>query len=540
MPIIITVLAAVIAFEFASVQNDYNNQLSAQQHTYDTALASDQQQETDLVNYLSSMSTLLANSDLRSATALDGPDLRSLARVQTLNLLSEFRDTGVNGLNNAGVRKRRVMRFLHDANLINRGTSALQVPVVSLDGADFSQASLSDLDLGGADLAGVNLRGADLRGADLMGATLSQADLSGTLLVGAMLDYTQLDRSDLRCLDKQHCTNLSNADLSGADFAFAKLDGATFLHTNVSGTNVSNATPGAYLTQVMGDSKKTFTTIWGVVAEHDMLKISYRNGGRIALYGIIDLNTGNLQLIYGPFGHPGASVILFPALWSYTSCPGDYCQYARVTGGSYTPLLLNANSAVPAALQYDRQLSFTIVGTVVGLEVTDTIILFAPGANSMTAKVSAAVTNTAPITLDQNFRGTTNPLQQEAFKPVVATALYDSSSIWTAQKAVFGKQPPLQLAYDAIRPPPVQQTSIELMGGISSSVINAPTISVALDSLSASGKNLMSRVSATLQVQKSSGDNVNMWVGIDAPNAKDDSWSYPNQWSYTVVALAPY
>jgi len=59
--------------------------------------------------------------------------------------------------------------------------------LVTLRGADLSEADLSGAELRGADLSGANLRGADLSGANLRGAYLSGAYLHGAHLSGADL-----------------------------------------------------------------------------------------------------------------------------------------------------------------------------------------------------------------------------------------------------------------------------------------------------------------------------------------------------------------
>ena len=80
----------------------------------------------------------------------------------------------------------------------------------------------------GGDLAHTNLSRADLFGANLRVANLSNANLSGADLGGA-----KLSRS-----------NLSNANLSGANLGSADLNSANLSNANLSGANLGFADLG--------------------------------------------------------------------------------------------------------------------------------------------------------------------------------------------------------------------------------------------------------------------------------------------------------
>jgi hypothetical protein len=80
--------------------------------------------------------------------------------------------------------------------------------------------SLEDADLSGTDLSYANLSGADLEGADLSGADLSVAQLSDTWLLGADLSGADLSAANL------HEAFLISADLTDADLRDADLSGA--------------------------------------------------------------------------------------------------------------------------------------------------------------------------------------------------------------------------------------------------------------------------------------------------------------------------
>jgi hypothetical protein len=130
-------------------------------------------QDEALQAYLNQMSQLLIKTDTNprgaeTENASDTPAVkldnaaRAVARTWTLTVLETL---------DSGRDKRRVLRFLYEANLIGKkeegGEEEDFAAVVNL-----SRASLVD-----ADLSGGNLRGVDLRGADLVEAILTGTDL---------------------------------------------------------------------------------------------------------------------------------------------------------------------------------------------------------------------------------------------------------------------------------------------------------------------------------------------------------------------------
>src|ERR687890_421554 len=104
--------------------------------------------EAALEKYVEHLGKLLTEQQLRHAAADD--HLRAVARAHTLAVLE--------GLDPD--RKRVLLGFLHESNLIH-----LDKPIISL-----LRANLKGAHLHGANLKGADLRGADLRGADLRGA----------------------------------------------------------------------------------------------------------------------------------------------------------------------------------------------------------------------------------------------------------------------------------------------------------------------------------------------------------------------------------
>jgi uncharacterized protein YjbI with pentapeptide repeats len=179
-------------------------------------IASDNQQEVALQDYIKDMSELLLERNLRKS---DGDaEVRNIARVRTLTVLPRL----------DGKRKRNVLLFLYDADLIDKGRQ-----IIDVSDADFSEADLSEVSLSrpkwirrnsyekeaitviSADLSGVNLRNANLNGANLFRAKLSVEAESQD-------DYQFED--EIAWLDKRSITaNLSKAKLVKADLSGAVL-----------------------------------------------------------------------------------------------------------------------------------------------------------------------------------------------------------------------------------------------------------------------------------------------------------------------------
>jgi len=116
-------------------------------------------------------------------------------------------------------RKRYVVRFLSEANLIDRDPPddidkerPDDKAAVYLYGAYLDEANLSRVPLQKTNLRGTNLRRADLTGTNFTGADLAEADLTDAKLIEATLD---------------------DADLTGATLEGADLTGATLDHADL-------------------------------------------------------------------------------------------------------------------------------------------------------------------------------------------------------------------------------------------------------------------------------------------------------------------
>lgn len=209
-------------------------------------------QDAALQAYLNQMSTLLLEKDLRN------DKVRTLLRARTLTVLGRLDPS----------RKKQLMRFIYEADLINRPH-----PVIKLQGANLQALNLSGVDLMGgpfgpsdvdeisdicatypsspnnfygpcvlADRAGpvgesvivtdvsvgngINLSEANLRNANLHMAALGEADLMNASLEQANLRDALLVDAELFEANLSHA-ELSGANLKGADLTLADLTDVT-------------------------------------------------------------------------------------------------------------------------------------------------------------------------------------------------------------------------------------------------------------------------------------------------------------------------
>src|SRR5215208_7578613 len=162
--LVVPAMLALVGFLLAEAQENI------QQHAEESRA-----QDEALQAYLEGMGNLLLDEGL--LTSQEDEEVRTLARARTLTILGRV----------DGARKRSVVQFLYESQLIDKDK-----PIVRLSGAD-----LTDADLSGADLSGADLRVADLRRADLSRAVLFGADLSDAVLFDADLSDARLSGADL-------------------------------------------------------------------------------------------------------------------------------------------------------------------------------------------------------------------------------------------------------------------------------------------------------------------------------------------------------
>jgi hypothetical protein len=135
-------------------------------------LAEQRAQDEALQAYLDQMSTLLLEKDLRASE--EESEVRTLARARTLTVLGRL-DLS---------RKTAVMQFLVEAELVQRVERG-RGPIITLAGADLSDANLRNANLYQANLRDANLVSADLSGA--RGVTEERLEEQAKTLEGATM-----------------------------------------------------------------------------------------------------------------------------------------------------------------------------------------------------------------------------------------------------------------------------------------------------------------------------------------------------------------
>lgn len=221
--------------EIARAQREQDLKIADERRRNDLQIAMNREREDALQAYLTAMTALLLDHDLKDQK------VAVIAQARTITLLPRMDPS----------RKATVLRFLAGANLISA-----QHPVVSLGGADFSgmdggplslmgvslenanlsgsklaYSSIRDSNLRYANLSGVDLSDADLVGSDFCASFLSNTDFSRSILVGA--DFSEgvparaSEREDLAKENERQAAESWLATLSEAKFTSAKWDYST-------------------------------------------------------------------------------------------------------------------------------------------------------------------------------------------------------------------------------------------------------------------------------------------------------------------------
>ena len=193
--------------------------LNRSERNNEREIATDHQREAALQSYIDRMADLLLKEKLRTTKNIE---VRNLARTRTLSVLR--------GLD--GTRKGLLLRFLYEANLIDKMKLIVKLRDADLTGADLRRAFLEGADLDNTNLTGADLTRANLTHADINDANLSNANLNGADLTRANLDNTNLTGADLRRAD------LSSACLEAANLRDADLRGASLLNADLSATEL--------------------------------------------------------------------------------------------------------------------------------------------------------------------------------------------------------------------------------------------------------------------------------------------------------------
>ena len=195
--------------------------LNRSERNNEREIATDHQREAALQSYIDRMADLLLKEKLRTTKNIE---VRNLARTRTLSVLR--------GLD--GTRKGLLLRFLYEANLIDKMKLIVKLRDADLTGADLRRACLE-----GADLDNTNLTGADLTRANLDNTNLTGADLRRADLSSACLEAANLRDADLRGASLLNA-DLSATELYGTDLRDADLYGAILYVADLLGAKVSN------------------------------------------------------------------------------------------------------------------------------------------------------------------------------------------------------------------------------------------------------------------------------------------------------------
>ncbi len=175
----IPVVLAVAGFWFnhrerkaAELRAEAEREIEQKRALAEREISEDNQREAALQEYLDRMSELLLHENLRRSKPDE--EVQKIARARTLTVLRRL----------DGERKGSVLRFLHEANLIDDFPPIIDLHEADLRGAHLAFADLRGADLSGADLSGANLDFANLSGADLDNTNLRDASLLLTDLKG--------------------------------------------------------------------------------------------------------------------------------------------------------------------------------------------------------------------------------------------------------------------------------------------------------------------------------------------------------------------
>ena len=234
---------------------------------------------------------------------------------------------------------------------------------------------------------------------------------------------------------------------------------------------------------------------WSAVTSSNPITFSFGSGTTFPEYVALDTCSGYIRFVYSTSSAWGSSIILPPAFWTDDEL---YHQGAPIN----TQININC-----------ERLQILLTGTLAGLSFSGTLTILPPGNNQITASVS--MTTGGPVTL-----ATDHPW--EAFKPVMISTMYESSTVWDADYAIIGTiigsdTYPLPTSGWVVSSP-VAATHFGVVGGSSSWKTNAPTVVIDLAGVSSP------LVTGWMtQSADPNDDNGSLWA---ATTEVQSSWSY--------------
>ena len=212
----------------AEQRTELERKAAEQQAQTEREIASDNQRQEALQAYFAKMSELILEKDLCETNP--GDMVRIIARTLTLTLLSRLDNK----------RKRSVVQFLYESNLIKKDKCIVDLAEADLSGAILSKAHLSKASLSNANLIRTNLTNVELREANLSGVDLREANLYHADLRKAILRDANLN-GDYPDNNRVAAVSMSEADLGGADLTGANLKEAILLSANLRDAIFNNA-----------------------------------------------------------------------------------------------------------------------------------------------------------------------------------------------------------------------------------------------------------------------------------------------------------
>jgi len=211
----------------------YENKREDRQTAFEQKVIASQaevRQQQAVRAYLSQITTIYLDVEDREKIEQD-EDFRKLLATNTIAIFDELsiNESFQDDLEDDDELREKLLKSDRKGDVINflyqLGWISGDEPLLSLHGANISQANL-----GIVELNEVNFSKTDLSGAYLFGADLNDADLSEAILSNANLRNTELKNIDL-----------SGAQLGGADLNRAFLKGANLSGAYLSGADLSRA-----------------------------------------------------------------------------------------------------------------------------------------------------------------------------------------------------------------------------------------------------------------------------------------------------------
>lgn len=209
--LVVPIVLAVLAIAFNSWQSSREAEREAARADREREFAERTRLDDTLQVYFAQMSELVLDRKLLSAASRS--DVQVLARTLTLTTLQRL----------DGTRKRELLQFLIESNLIRVGSPKVALVDADLGGADLARLDLDGIDLSytklfGAQFAGAVLTDVNLDGAEMSHASFERASLNRVSFRGARLIEASFKHA---CLYK---VRLIAADLSRATFAYTRGD----------------------------------------------------------------------------------------------------------------------------------------------------------------------------------------------------------------------------------------------------------------------------------------------------------------------------